>query len=382
MQNNFTKNIYFEGLNGLRFFAALAVIITHIELTKNFFKIQNCWQSSTLIFNLGGLGVYFFFVLSGFLITYLLIIEKQKTGTVAIKKFYIRRVLRIWPLYFLILIVGFFVLPNFKQIDIQYQKIYFEQNFFPNLILFLFMLPNLAFSIFPAVPHIGQLWSIGVEEQFYIAWPIIVKQSAKLLKTLIIIILSLIALKIIVLLLGKMFYQETWYITLKKLIAMSKFESMAIGGVGAYLLSIKHSVINFIKLPFVAISALILILLIIYFIPEKLQDAQHLPISILFLVIILNVISSQTKWIKNKLFDFLGKISYGIYMYHLMIIPCVLIIIQKFVTPNSNYFLFNVLLYTFTIITTLLVSWLSYNFFESRFINLKDKFTIIHSGKK
>ncbi len=82
------------------------------------------------------------------------------------------------------------------------------------------------------------------------------------------------------------------------------------------------------------------------------------------------------------MFDFLGKISYGIYMYHLMIIPCVLIIIQKFVTPNSNYFLFNVLLYTFTIITTLLVSWLSYNFFESRFINLKDKFTIIHSGKK
>ncbi len=382
MQNNFTKNIYFEGLNGLRFFAALAVIITHIELTKNFFKIQNCWQSSTLIFNLGGLGVYFFFVLSGFLITYLLIIEKQKTGTVAVKKFYIRRVLRIWPLYFLILIVGFFVLPNFKQIDIQYQKVYFEQNFFPNLILFLFMLPNLAFSIFPAVPHIGQLWSIGVEEQFYIAWPLIVKQSAKLLKTLIIIILSLIVLKIVVLLLGKMFYQETWYIALKKLIAMSKFESMAIGGVGAYLLSIKHSVINFIKLPFVAISALILILLIIYFIPEKLQDAQHLPISVLFLVIILNVISSQTKWIKNKLFDFLGKISYGIYMYHLMIIPCVLIIIQKFVTPNSNYFLFNVLLYTFTIITTLLVSWLSYNFFESRFINLKDKFTIIHSGKK
>lgn len=382
MQNNFTKNIYFEGLNGLRFFAALAVIITHIELTKNFFKIQNCWQSSTLIFNLGGLGVYFFFVLSGFLITYLLIIEKQKTGTVAVKKFYIRRVLRIWPLYFLILIVGFFVLPNFKQIDIQYQKVYFEQNFFPNLILFLFMLPNLAFSIFPAVPHIGQLWSIGVEEQFYIAWPLIVKQSAKLLKTLIIIILSLIVLKIVVLLLGKMFYQETWYIALKKLIAMSKFESMAIGGVGAYLLSIKHSVINFIKLPFVAISALILILLIIYFIPEKLQDAQHLPISVLFLVIILNVISSQTKWIKNKVFDFLGKISYGIYMYHLMIIPCVLIIIQKFVTPNSNYFLFNVLLYTFTIITTLLVSWLSYNFFESRFINLKDKFTIIHSGKK
>lgn len=382
MQNNFTKNIYFEGLNGLRFFAALAVIITHIELTKNFFKIQNCWQSSTLIFNLGGLGVYFFFVLSGFLITYLLIIEKQKTGTVAVKKFYIRRVLRIWPLYFLILIVGFFVLPNFKQIDIQYQKVYFEQNFFPNLILFLLMLPNLAFSIFPAVPHIGQLWSIGVEEQFYIAWPLIVKQSAKLLKTLIIIILSLIVLKIVVLLLGKMFYQETWYIALKKLIAMSKFESMAIGGVGAYLLSIKHSVINFIKLPFVTISALILILLIIYFIPEKLQDAQHLPISVLFLVIILNVISSQTKWIKNKLFDFLGKISYGIYMYHLMIIPCVLIIIQKFVTPNSNYFLFNVLLYTFTIITTLLVSWLSYNFFESRFINLKDKFTIIHSGKK
>ena len=76
------EHIFFEGINGLRFFAAIAVVITHIELIKGAFGIKNYWKN-TFVFNLGGLGVYFFFVLSGFLITYLLLVEKQKTNTTA-----------------------------------------------------------------------------------------------------------------------------------------------------------------------------------------------------------------------------------------------------------------------------------------------------------
>jgi peptidoglycan/LPS O-acetylase OafA/YrhL len=382
LQINQTKNIFFEGLNSLRFFAALAVIITHVELIKNSFKIQNCWASSKIVFNLGGLGVYFFFVLSGFLITYLLIIEKQKTGTIAIKNFYIRRILRIWPLYFFVLTLGFFVLPNFNQINISYLTASFNQNFNLNLILFLLMLPNLAFSMFPAVPHIGQLWSIGVEEQFYIAWPLIVKYSNKLINTLIIIIVFLIALKIIILFLGKNYSNTNWYPVIKKFTAMSKFESMAIGGIGAYYFSSNHKIIESLKSPFLSIVALAIILLIIYFIPDKLQDGQHLIISVLFLAIIINVISTNIKLLRNNVFDWLGKISYGIYMYHLIIIPIIIVVLSKVISPTDNIFVFNFLLYSFTILITILVSWLSYQFFESKFINLKSKFAIIHSGKK
>ena len=115
--------VYFPGLNGLRFFAAFSVVVTHIELVKHFKGYPTLWVENAsdeltlthilqkIIFHAGGLGVYFFFVLSGFLITYLLLVEKAKTGTVAVKKFYWRRVLRIWPLYYLIVILGFFVIP-------------------------------------------------------------------------------------------------------------------------------------------------------------------------------------------------------------------------------------------------------------------------------
>ena len=110
------NKIFFNGLNELRAIAALAVIFHHIELYKFTSGISSLYDLNDLfrffIQKLGRNGVLLFFVLSGFLITYLLIVEKKKTKEISIKKFYLRRVLRIWPLYFLILIIGFFLVPN------------------------------------------------------------------------------------------------------------------------------------------------------------------------------------------------------------------------------------------------------------------------------
>ena len=147
------KRIYFSGINSLRFIAALAVIITHIELLKGVFGFKNYWKNP-IIFNLGGMGVYFFFVLSGFLITYLLLVEKEKQRHIKIKDFYIRRILRIWPLYYLIVVIGFFILPRFEMFHISYLQNSFSENFITNVILYILILPNLAFSLFPAVPNI------------------------------------------------------------------------------------------------------------------------------------------------------------------------------------------------------------------------------------
>ena len=190
------------------------------------------------------------------------------------------------------------------------------------------------------------------------------------------------ALKIIILFLGKNYSNTNWYPVIKKLTAMSKFESMAIGGIGAYYFSLNHKIIEFLKSPFLSLAALATILLIIYLIPDKLQDGQHLIISVLFLAIIINVISSNIKLLRNNVFDWLGKISYGIYMYHLMIIPIVIVILTNVISPTDNIIVFNFLLYSLTIFITIFVSWLSYQFFESKFIDLKSKFAIIHSGKK
>lgn len=374
-------HVYFEGLNGLRFFAALAVIITHVELMKKAFLIENCWSSSVIVFNLGSLGVYFFFVLSGFLITYLLLVEKEKTGTIEIKKFYMRRILRIWPLYYLILVIGFFVLPNFSSININYLTNSFKDNFGTNLILYITMLPNLAFALFPAVPHIGQAWSIGVEEQFYLLWPILVKKTARLLRAFLILIVLLVVFKLVVLLISNSMSNVSWFLSFKRLLAMSKFECMAIGGIGAYCLHKSSSLLFLVSKPFVSTVSLCLVFIILYFMPEGLRDAQHLVISVLFLIIILNVILVRKKWISHKIFDFLGKISYGIYMYHFMIIPVVLVLLTKIINPPSNLPLFNTLLYFLSIALTAFISGISYTFFERRFVKRKEHFAVINSGK-
>ena len=83
--------LYFPNLNGLRFIGALFVIINHTEQLKVFYNIGS--GISNFAKNIGKLGVMLFFVLSGFLITYLLLTEEQSFGKISIRKFYIRRLL-------------------------------------------------------------------------------------------------------------------------------------------------------------------------------------------------------------------------------------------------------------------------------------------------
>ncbi len=355
------------------------MIITHVELFKGNFGFTSYW-SNPFFFSLGSLAVYFFFVLSGFLITYLLLIEKEKFGKIEIRKFYFRRILRIWPLYYLILIIGFFVLPQFNLFKIGYLEDSFYQNFSFNLLLYLLILPNVAFSLFPSVPYIGQAWSIGVEEQFYIIWPLLLSKSKSIIKTMLIIIFVLVFFKILVLLLGKFSATTFWYEPLKLLVAMSKFECMAIGGIGAYLLYTNNSLLRIIYMPLVFLVSILVSILLIYFTPDRLQDGIHLVYSILFLQIILFVAKQQSSSLfENKLFNYLGKISYGIYMYHFMVIPFCLNIYLKHFAFNSIV-LENLFIYGATILITLLMSAISYTFFESRFIKLKSQYARVKSG--
>ena len=101
--------VYFNNLDGLRFLAAFLVLLHHAQ----FFKDINSYPLSSVfsiyLVEAGKMGVNLFFVLSGFLISYLLFTEKKETKTVSLKKFYIRRALRIWPLYIaygLVIILG------------------------------------------------------------------------------------------------------------------------------------------------------------------------------------------------------------------------------------------------------------------------------------
>jgi len=375
------EKIFFPGINGLRFFAALAVIITHIELLKGSFGYKSYWKNP-VIFNLGGLGVYFFFVLSGFLITFLLLTEKQKFNTIKIKEFYIRRILRIWPLYYLVLILGFFILPHFKEIQIPYLQDNFVAHYEADLILYILILPNVAFALFTAVPHIGQLWSIGVEEQFYLFWPWLILKTKNYIKTLIYLIIGLFLLKVFVLILGKFYGSTDWYIALKLLVAMSKFECMALGGIGACLLFYKKdTILTIIYNKYTLNLSLLFIPLLIFFTPDSIQDGIHIIYSGIFLIIILNVTKNTHVFLnlENKYFNFLGKISYGLYMYHFLLIPVILYLYSP-LRSNMDEVWLNVIIYLTVISLTVIVSALSFYFFENIFIKKKSKYSPIKSG--
>src|SRR5690349_8717514 len=100
------KGIHLKGLNGIRAIAALSVVISHTLLALEYFGIKKVNEG----WNFASYGVTMFFTLSGFLITYLLVKEKRIFATINIKEFYIRRVLRIWPLYYFYIILVIFVL--------------------------------------------------------------------------------------------------------------------------------------------------------------------------------------------------------------------------------------------------------------------------------
>ena len=403
---NFTTKIflvkkeYFKGLDSLRFFAALAVFFTHVELIKKFTGFGTHWidpeeritkftvfQSvmskeidplSPLIAYSSALGVVFFFVLSGFLITFLLLKEKEQNNSIAIKKFYLRRALRIWPLYYLIFILGFFVLPYLDFFAVPGQDNFFQQNFWGNLLLYAFFMPNLAFSIYTtAVPNIGQSWSIGVEEQFYLLWPLLIRKSKNVLKSILWITSIIIALKGLILL-SAPFVKLDALVVLKKFLAMSKLECMAIGGLGAYVLfNNKEKILRIVYRPISQITSVVILPILIYFTPTAFEDILHLLFSISFLVIILNVASNEKSLLRfeNSTLQYLGRISYGFYMFHVMCIVFTIHFLDKYIGLDNDISKpQHLLLYGLSFLLTVAVSSLSYHIFEKAFIRLKDKY--------
>ena len=152
---NTTKTI--PSLNGIRALCIILVIGSHANRAANFpLQIEHTWN---YFFN-GSLGVNIFFVLSGFLITFLLLKEEKEKKYISLTNFYVRRILRIFPVYYLLLTVYAFLqfagivhIPLAHWISsVTYTKNYGHGSWID-----------------------GHLWSLAVEEQFYLIWPIIFK---------------------------------------------------------------------------------------------------------------------------------------------------------------------------------------------------------------
>jgi peptidoglycan/LPS O-acetylase OafA/YrhL len=166
--------LYFPGLNGLRAVAASLVVLGHYDQVAKRYGLPTMVPNEEITLGLSINAVGIFFVLSGFLLTYLLMAEKAKHGRIALGKFYMRRILRIWPLYYIILLIGFGLFPLLEFAHAPGYVIGLEQDGIGTLLLYIFMLPHVVFAyINNEIVVVSVLWSIGVEETFYLFWPIL-----------------------------------------------------------------------------------------------------------------------------------------------------------------------------------------------------------------
>src|SRR5512135_955912 len=137
----------FPGLDGIRAIAACGVMFSHA--LKELYRFTGHVRHEGL--QLASQGVIMFFTLSGFLITYLLLREREERGSIDLGAFYLRRILRIWPLYFFYLAVA-----------VAYHALAGEGVPHPGyLVLFVLFLPNLAQNLQRHPPDTGPLWSLG-----------------------------------------------------------------------------------------------------------------------------------------------------------------------------------------------------------------------------
>jgi peptidoglycan/LPS O-acetylase OafA/YrhL len=374
------KRIYFKNLNGLRFIAATLVIFHHIEQYKFWAKLPNIW-GNTAIDGLGHKAVSFFFVLSGFLITYLMLVENKERGEINVRNFYIRRILRIWPLYYLIVLLCLFTLPlvfDLSALGVDPSK----NNFGFVSILLLLVLPNIVRLIQPVVIGGNQLWSIGVEEQFYLIWPLLIR---KFVNRIMPFLIAFIVVKLAVTLGLQYWVSVDPALFIRKGLRfweLLQVEQMAIGAIGAWILyNQKERMLGVIYHPVVHYTSLALVIAL-FIVPVHHWWINYAE-AVVFITLIMNLSTNPAISfnMEGKVFNMLGNISYGIYMYHTVCITACLFTLRHLQLEYVDYVMFNILLYGCSVVMTIAVAYLSYEFFEKKFLDLKEHFMIVKSGK-
>lgn len=368
---NQKPRIYFENLDGLRFICFLSVFLFH-SFHTNYESIKNSHGYGFVkwgLFGNGNLGVNFFFVLSGFLITFLLIKEREFYGKIDILAFWRRRIFRIWPLFYFCVFFGFIIFPFLKS--------FFGQtpNETANPVYYLTFLNNFDFihNGLPDASVLGVLWSVAIEEQFYFIWPILLFfLPTKLFP-------FLFSLVILISLLFRWQFDNPVYYEYHTLSCMG---DLAVGALGAWLAQ-KATVVNQLKeLRGEFIILIYLLVACIFFFREvpfssyfPLRIIERTVIAFLFLLVILEQNYSKESIFKMKNFEILsrlGVISYGLYCLHFIGILITTTITSK-LGWNTQLWQVIFLDTTVALFITIAISSVSFRYFESPFLKMSKR---------
>ncbi len=369
----------FKHLDALRGIMASYVTLVHFYILYTLNKTNQLVIKNLSYLSFVQLGQVFmtvFFVLSGFLITYILLIEKEKSDTIYFKKFYLRRAFRILPMYFLALAsMYFFYKSACKQASLIGTPLCVELK--ERTLYYILMVPNWAHAIDKTLPHISNYWSIGAEEQFYLIWPLVLYFSRNFIRTFFGIYIFYCLVLISMVILGNLYFEKNQTFTnIAKLIDYTRFGAFSFGGLMAFYL-LHHTSALYVKTHefFTKKSTQIICLLlpfVINIVPnEHVVFLKHILIIPCCGIIIYNLAFDDASFLKidNKILNYIGKITYSLYILNQIVIDIVIKICfgLHFKNPYKIFIVTMVILFVASIIC--------YELIEKPFMKLRRKFS-------
>jgi peptidoglycan/LPS O-acetylase OafA/YrhL len=350
---------HFHTFDALRFISFLLVFFHHIPTDDSSFI--------ALFSKSGGIGVSFFFVLSGFLITYILIEVKSANNSISLRNFFIRRILRIWPLFYAMLLFAFLTPYLLNLFHLSYSK----DGYSPNWLMSLLFLENYNMMITHSYPNVSPLrvmWSLCIEEHFYIIWAVVFS-FMPLRKVPVLIVFSLITANV-----SRLIYS---HFNIDAIDLFTNIDYFAYGAIPAYIFVLRKDILHKIEaIPLTIKYGLLIITFAILFAVPNLNDVRselYAPTlyGVLFSSIILFTLTDRHSihindhlWISK-----MGLYTYGLYLFHTIVINFLLRVKNTF-PFELNWLGFSLLSFSITI----LMSVLSYHFFEKQFLKLKKYF--------
>lgn len=356
----------FDNLDSIRTIAFLSTFLAHAFYSESTDVLESStFQWAVYFREIFSFGVPIFFVLSGFLITYLMFREQEKTGKFSVRNFYVRRVLRIWPVYYLVILIGFVVFPLLRSYVLNEPM---SEPASPLMYsLFLSNFNQINTTALPYGVGLGPTWSVSVEEQFYLIWPLflVLMPRKKFIGAIGFVMLASLLLTYIFGLSSK----HTIYCMLY----------LSVGSLFGYLAYYHEQLvlrITNVHPSVFLLSAIALIVTIFLNVFYFHSFWMILLISVLIgYVIIYQCYGERMQLKRIPFFERLGKYTYGLYLYHVI---CNFVIFSLFSkifhieeTVMNVVFLRPIL----SLLLSVVVSYFSYKYMETYFLRWKEKFS-------